>query len=155
MARLSNAELTAFTRDAVYSWCLRSQVVLDRSKESRYFPGREVTDFMCPTALSRLLAADTYPLKLQRLQNKVLRTVGYFPLCTPVRGLHMAFNVPYVYDHVTKLCRQQAEIIKTMRMNMFAAYDRATPYMENIRGFNLAAKLSKSSCLQWHLSFGE
>jgi hypothetical protein len=25
--------------------------------------------------------------------------------------MHMAFHFPYVYDYMTKLCRQQAEII--------------------------------------------
>jgi hypothetical protein len=34
------------------------------------------------------LAADTYLLKLQRLHNKVLRTIGNFPRCTPVRDMH-------------------------------------------------------------------
>jgi hypothetical protein len=48
-------------------------------------------------------AADTYPLKLQRLQNKVLRTIGNFPRSTPGRDLHMAFSLP---------CRQQAEVIQ-------------------------------------------
>jgi hypothetical protein len=26
--------------------------------------------------------------------------------------LHKAFNIPYIYDYITKLCRQQAEIIQ-------------------------------------------
>jgi hypothetical protein len=56
-------------------------------------------------------AADTHFLKLQRLQNKVLRTIGNFPRSTPVRELHTAFNIPYMYDFITKLCRQQAEVI--------------------------------------------
>jgi hypothetical protein len=56
------------------------------------------------------LAADTYLLKLQRLQNKVLRTIGDFPRCTPVRDLHTAFNLPYVYDYIIELCRQQTEV---------------------------------------------
>jgi hypothetical protein len=42
------------------------------------------------------LAAETHLLNLQRLQNKVLRTIGNFPRCTPVRDLHTAFNFPYV-----------------------------------------------------------
>jgi hypothetical protein len=58
------------------------------------------------------LAADTYILKLQRMQNKVLRTIGNFPRFTPVHDLHTAFNLPYVYDYITKLCRQQAEVIQ-------------------------------------------
>jgi hypothetical protein len=56
-------------------------------------------------------AADTHLIILQRLQNKILRTIGNFPRRTPVREMHMAFHLPYVYDYMTKLCRQQAEVI--------------------------------------------
>jgi hypothetical protein len=45
-------------------------------------------------------AAETLLIKLQRLQNKVLRTIGNFPRRTPVRELHVAFNIPYVYDYL-------------------------------------------------------
>jgi hypothetical protein len=58
------------------------------------------------------LAADTYHLILQRLQNKVLHTIGNFPRRTPVRYLHTAFDLPYVYDYTIKLCRQQAEVLQ-------------------------------------------
>jgi hypothetical protein len=58
-------------------------------------------------------AANTHLLKLQRLQNKVLRTIDNFPRRTPVRELHKAFNIPYIYDYITKSCRQQAEVIRT------------------------------------------
>jgi hypothetical protein len=51
-------------------------------------------------------------MKLQRLQTKVLRTIGNFPRRTPVRDVHMAFHLPYVYDYMKKLCRQQAEVIQ-------------------------------------------
>jgi hypothetical protein len=51
-------------------------------------------------------AANTHLLKLQRLQNKVLRTIGNFPRRTPVRELYNAFNIPYIYDYITKLCGQ-------------------------------------------------
>jgi hypothetical protein len=51
-------------------------------------------------------------LKLQRLQNKVLRTFGNLPRRTPVRELHKAFNIAYIYDYIIKLCRQQAEVIR-------------------------------------------
>jgi hypothetical protein len=70
---------------------------------------RSVITYACP-ALK--LAADTYLLKLQRLQNKVLRTIAHFPSCTKVRGLHTAFNLPYLYHYTTKLCRQRAEVIQ-------------------------------------------
>jgi hypothetical protein len=56
-------------------------------------------------------AAETHLIKLQSLQNKVLCTIGNFSRPTPVRELHTAFNIPYVYDFITKLCRQQAEVI--------------------------------------------
>jgi hypothetical protein len=52
--------------------------------------------------------------KLQHLQNKVLRTIGNVPRRTSVRDLHMAFKIPYVYDYITKLCRQQAEVIENV-----------------------------------------
>jgi hypothetical protein len=29
------------------------------------------------------------------------------------RELHKAYNIPYIYDYMTKLCRQQAEAIQT------------------------------------------
>jgi hypothetical protein len=57
-------------------------------------------------------AADAHLMKLQRLQNRVLRTIGNHPRRTPVCDLHMAFQIPYVHDYITKLCRQQAEIIQ-------------------------------------------
>jgi hypothetical protein len=51
-------------------------------------------------------------MKLQRLQNKILHTIGNFPRHTPVRDLHRDFKIPYVYDYITKLCRQQAKVIQ-------------------------------------------
>jgi hypothetical protein len=57
-------------------------------------------------------AADTPLMKLKRLQNRVLRTTGNFPRCTQVRKLHKAFGTPYIYDYITKLSRQQAEVIQ-------------------------------------------
>jgi hypothetical protein len=56
--------------------------------------------------------ANTDLLKLQRLQSKVLRTIGNFPRRTPVRELHKAFNIPYIYDYITKLYRRQARVIQ-------------------------------------------
>jgi hypothetical protein len=56
--------------------------------------------------------ADTHLIKLQRLQNKVLRTIGNYPRRTPVRDFHLDFQIPYVYDYITKLCRQQTEVIQ-------------------------------------------
>jgi hypothetical protein len=58
------------------------------------------------------LAIDTYLLKSQRQQNEVLRITGNIPKCTPVGDLHTAFNLPYIYDYIIKLCRQHAEVIQ-------------------------------------------
>jgi hypothetical protein len=55
---------------------------------------------------------DMYLLKLQRLQNKVLRTIGNFPRYTPVRDMYTAFNLSHVYDYITKLCRKQADALR-------------------------------------------
>jgi hypothetical protein len=56
-------------------------------------------------------AAETYLLKLQSLQNKVLHTTDTLSRRILVREMHVAFKIPYVYDYITKLCRKQAEII--------------------------------------------
>jgi hypothetical protein len=56
--------------------------------------------------------ADTRLLKLQRLQNKVLRTIGNFSRHTPVCELHKALSIPYIYDYITKLCRKEAQLIQ-------------------------------------------
>jgi hypothetical protein len=53
-------------------------------------------------------------MKLQRLQSEVLRTTGNFPRHISVRDLHMAFQIPYIYDYITKLCWQQAEVIQNL-----------------------------------------
>jgi hypothetical protein len=64
--------------------------------------------YACP---SWEFAAETYLLKLQRLQNKVLRNIDNLPRCSLVRDMHVAFQIPCVYYYITKLCRKQAEII--------------------------------------------
>jgi hypothetical protein len=56
--------------------------------------------------------ANTHFLKLHWLQNMVLHTICQFPMWSLVHKLHMAFQVPYIYDYITKLCRQQAKVIQ-------------------------------------------
>jgi hypothetical protein len=72
---------------------------------------RSVMTYACP---AWEFAADTHLLKLQRIQKKVLRTIDNFPRHAPVRELHKAFNIPYIYDYITKLCRQQAKIMEML-----------------------------------------
>jgi hypothetical protein len=57
------------------------------------------------------IAADTHLIKLQRLENKVPHSTGNFPRSTPVREMQMGFHLPYMHDYMTKLCRQEAEVI--------------------------------------------
>jgi len=54
----------------------------------------------------------TAMLKLQRLQNRILRTIGNIRKRTETRTLHGALQIPYVHDYVTKICRKQAEVIQ-------------------------------------------
>jgi hypothetical protein len=70
---------------------------------------KSVMTCACPTWD---FAAVTHLMKLQRLQNKVPCTIGNFPRHTPVRKLHKAFSVPYIYDYITELSKQQAEVIQ-------------------------------------------
>jgi hypothetical protein len=70
---------------------------------------RSVMTYACP---AWEWAVETYLLKLQLLQYKILRTTGNFPRCAQVSDLHTAFNLPCVYDDITKLCRQHAEVLQ-------------------------------------------
>jgi hypothetical protein len=57
-------------------------------------------------------------MKLLRLQIKVLRNIGKLPRSTPIREMHVAFQIPYVYDYITKLCKQQAQVVQN-RENIY------------------------------------
>jgi hypothetical protein len=83
-------------------------------------------------------AADTHLLKLQRQQNKVLRTTGKFSRRTPVRNLHMAFQVSYIYDHIKKCAGNKQRSYKITKMQMFSTSKKEKPDTEDIRGFKLA-----------------
>jgi hypothetical protein len=39
-------------------------------------------------------------------------SAGNFLWRAPARVLHTAYQLPYVYDYVTKLCRQGAEMVR-------------------------------------------
>jgi hypothetical protein len=69
---------------------------------------KPIITYTCPTWE---FAAATHLMKLQRLQNRVLRAIGNLDRSTPVWDLNLAFKIPYVYDYITKLCRRQAEVI--------------------------------------------
>jgi hypothetical protein len=71
-------------------------------------------------------------MKLQRPQNKIFRTIGNFLRRTPFTELHMAFQLPYVYDCIiTKLCRQQAEVTQNRENgNVRKIWTRRSPTQE-------------------------
>jgi hypothetical protein len=60
---------------------------------------RSVMTYACP---AWEFAAESHLLKLQRLQNKVLHTIGNYTRRTPVRDMHVTFQIPYMYDYLTK-----------------------------------------------------
>jgi hypothetical protein len=66
------------------------------------------------------LAADTYLLKLQRLQNKVLHAIINFPGAHWSTILHTAFSLPYVAIIQQSCASNKWKSYKIMRMNMFA-----------------------------------
>jgi hypothetical protein len=51
---------------------------------------RSVITYACP---AWEFAAECHLLKLQRLQNKVLHTIGNFPRRTSIRDMHVAFQI--------------------------------------------------------------
>jgi hypothetical protein len=78
--------------------------------------------YACPTLE---YAVDAQLLKLQRLQNRALHAVRDLDKCTPVRELHVAFKIPYVYDYRTKLCKTQAQaILNHVNPNVHGIGDR-------------------------------
>jgi hypothetical protein len=61
-------------------------------RKYRVNPLQNIMTYFCP---AWEFAVERHVLKFQR---------------TPTRDLHVTFKVPYMYDFVMKLCRQQAEV---------------------------------------------
>jgi hypothetical protein len=62
-------------------------------------------------------------MKLQCRQNRVLRIIGKFPRGTPLRDIHMTYQIPYMYDYVNKSCRQQTQVIQNSEnANVYRKY---------------------------------
>jgi hypothetical protein len=55
--------------------------------------------------------ADAYLLKLQLLQNRVLRATGNLDGCSHQSAKCASFKIPYLCDYVTTLWRTQEEVI--------------------------------------------
>jgi hypothetical protein len=84
-------------------------------------------------------AADTHLMKLQRLQNKVLRTIGNFPRRTPDRELHKAFGITYIYNYITELSRQQAEVTQNHENVNVRNIGQGEARHRKYKGLNLVA----------------
>jgi hypothetical protein len=79
----------------------------------------------------RKFAVGSVPKNYKRFQNNRESS-------TPVRDIHTAFNRPYVYDYVIKLCRKQAEVVRNLENEHIRGIGEVKPDIENIRGLNLA-----------------
>jgi hypothetical protein len=55
--------------------------------------------------------AEAHLMKLQRLQYIVLGVIGDLHRATHVHDLQVEFEIPYVYNYITKLYMRQAEVI--------------------------------------------
>jgi hypothetical protein len=51
----------------------------------------------------------------------------------------MAFQIPYMYNSITKLCRQQAWVNQHHENAQIRILDKAKPNTENVRGLSLVA----------------
>jgi hypothetical protein len=96
---------------------------------------RSIMTYACP---AWEFAADTH---LMKLQNKVLCTTGRFPRNTPTRDIHIYrvhflfymnifihFQIPYIYDYITKLCSNKPKWFNITRI--FATMDKVKPDTE-------------------------
>jgi hypothetical protein len=96
--------------------------------------------------------AEIQLLQLQHLQNWVLCTTGNFPRKKSVREMLLAFQVPYVYDCITKLCRRQAEFIHNHE-NICRIEQGETPHRKYKRLKLGGHVYVRSSVLDCHGSF--
>jgi hypothetical protein len=77
-------------------------------------------------------ATDSHLMKLQRLVNNVIGTIGIFPRRTPTSDLHMSFRIPNVHDYKTNYAGNKQKSYKIMTIKMFAIFDKENPDIECI-----------------------
>jgi hypothetical protein len=97
---------------------------------NEYSDSRKDNKFLKNASLNAvdLLIGIKIPLAISRHENHLLQNgflhginvdledegdilLRNIPRRTPVRDMHVAFQIPYVYDYINKSCRQQAEVI--------------------------------------------
>jgi hypothetical protein len=94
-------------------------------------------------------AADNHLLKLQRLQNKILPTIGNFPRPTMVYDLHVVFKLPYIYDYITKLCRQQTEVIQNPENANVRNFGQGEPRHRKYKRLKLGGRQVNGCSSDW------
>jgi hypothetical protein len=62
-----------------------------------------------------------------------------FPRRTTICELLVVSKIPYVYDFITKVCRQEAVVIQNHDNEHVAKFDKVNHNTGHIRGSNLAA----------------
>jgi hypothetical protein len=72
--------------------------------------------YACPTWE---FTENIYLMKLQRFQRKVLRTADKIARRLPIRDTHNAFQNSKVYDYISKLYKQQAQIFRNNENSYF------------------------------------
>jgi hypothetical protein len=69
--------------------------------------------FILPNLSNRNMALGfTQPLREMSSRKSFLcwNPARKFARNNPIRDMHICFQIPYVYDYITKLCRQQAKV---------------------------------------------
>jgi hypothetical protein len=83
---------------------------------------RTIIVYACPTSE---YVAYAHLLKLQLLQNRILRATGNLSGRTPVPELHVAFKIPYVYDYITNYEGNRQKSSKIIQIQMSMQLDTA------------------------------
>jgi hypothetical protein len=90
---------------------LKSERLTVKSKKLTFYKaliGSKMT-YACP---AWEFAADSHLLNCSSCKIRVLRTTGNLPRCTPTRALSLTFQIPYLYDYITKVFRKQAQTVQ-------------------------------------------
>jgi hypothetical protein len=70
-----------------------------------------ITSIMTQACPTWDYAADNQFLKLQLLENRILRAVRNLYRCTPVRKMYVTLKIHYVCGYITKLCMTQKNVV--------------------------------------------
>jgi hypothetical protein len=82
-------------------------------------------------------AADTELMKLQTLQNKVLRNIGKFTRNISVRDMHKLFTFRTYTIIYPNNAGNRHKAYSIMKIHIIEVLDKAKSNIENIRAFNL------------------